>query len=104
PIYLNFFQLALDTDPSKPSNSAPLAQVAQLVEQGIENPRVGGSIPSLGTMNTPIKSLSHALGLFCFSPSSFHTAILRLRDNLLRPSDATAASRANGLALNETLC
>ena len=25
------------------------AQVAQLVEQGIENPRVGGSIPSLGT-------------------------------------------------------
>ena len=30
----------------------PVAQVAQLVEQGIENPRVGGSIPSLGTMNT----------------------------------------------------
>ena len=26
------------------------AQVAQLVEQGIENPRVGGSIPSLGTI------------------------------------------------------
>jgi hypothetical protein len=25
------------------------AQVAQSVEQGIENPRVGGSIPSLGT-------------------------------------------------------
>jgi hypothetical protein len=25
------------------------AQVAQLVEQGIENPRVGGSIPPLGT-------------------------------------------------------
>jgi hypothetical protein len=25
------------------------AQVAQLVEQRIENPRVGGSIPSLGT-------------------------------------------------------
>ena len=25
------------------------AQIAQLVEQGIENPRVGGSIPSLGT-------------------------------------------------------
>jgi hypothetical protein len=32
-------------------NTAPYtrAQVAQLVEQGIENPRVGGSIPSLGT-------------------------------------------------------
>ncbi len=26
------------------------AQIAQLVEQGIENPRVGGSIPSLGTI------------------------------------------------------
>ncbi len=26
-----------------------VAQVAQSVEQGIENPRVGGSIPSLGT-------------------------------------------------------
>jgi hypothetical protein len=27
-----------------------LAQIAQSVEQGIENPRVGGSIPSLGTI------------------------------------------------------
>jgi hypothetical protein len=27
-----------------------IAQIAQLVEQRIENPRVGGSIPSLGTM------------------------------------------------------
>jgi hypothetical protein len=26
------------------------AQVAQLVEQRIENPRVGGSIPPLGTI------------------------------------------------------
>jgi hypothetical protein len=26
------------------------AQIAQSVEQRIENPRVGGSIPSLGTM------------------------------------------------------
>jgi hypothetical protein len=25
-------------------------QIAQLVEQGIENPRVGGSIPSLATI------------------------------------------------------
>ena len=30
----------------------PLAQVAQLVEQRTENPRVGGSIPPLGTTNT----------------------------------------------------
>ena len=27
------------------------AEVAQLVEQGTENPRVGGSIPSLGTID-----------------------------------------------------
>ena len=29
---------------------AAVAQIAQSVEQGIENPRVGGSIPSLGTI------------------------------------------------------
>ena len=27
----------------------PVAQIAQSVEQGIENPRVPGSIPGLGT-------------------------------------------------------
>ena len=37
------------------------AQVAQLVEQRIENPRVGGSIPSLGTIFRRI-----ALALTCF--------------------------------------
>ena len=31
------------------STSQPHGQVAQLVEQGTENPRVGGSIPSLAT-------------------------------------------------------
>jgi hypothetical protein len=30
--------------------ASPHAQVAQLVEQRIENPRVGGSIPPLGTI------------------------------------------------------
>jgi hypothetical protein len=30
----------------------PVARIAQSVEQGIENPRVGGSIPSPGTTNT----------------------------------------------------
>lgn len=29
----------------------PVARIAQSVEQGIENPRVLGSIPSLGTTN-----------------------------------------------------
>ena len=33
----------------------PRAQVAQLVEQRTENPRVGGSIPSLGTTFNPSK-------------------------------------------------
>ena len=28
----------------------PVAQIAQSVEQGTENPRVGGSIPPLGTI------------------------------------------------------
>ena len=39
----------------RPLFSLPLknAQIAQLVEQRIENPRVGGSIPPLGTISTP---------------------------------------------------
>ena len=38
----------------RPLFSLPLknAQIAQLVEQRIENPRVGGSIPPLGTNNS----------------------------------------------------
>ena len=38
----NFFDLAISL--------FRRAEVAQLVEQGTENPRVGGSIPSLGTI------------------------------------------------------
>ena len=38
--------------------AVPDAQVAQSVEQGTENPRVGGSIPPLGTIiPTPIELL-----------------------------------------------
>jgi hypothetical protein len=40
----------LDASAVKTFNAAA-AQIAQSVEQGIENPRVGGSIPSLGTTN-----------------------------------------------------
>ena len=36
--------------PNPPGNGIH-AQVAQLVEQRTENPRVGGSIPPLGTIN-----------------------------------------------------
>ncbi len=35
------------------------AQVAQSVEQGIENPRVGGSIPSLGTIYRRVYAFTH---------------------------------------------
>ena len=38
-------------------------QVAQLVEQGTENPRVGGSIPSLATIR--INCLSHISRMRC---------------------------------------
>ena len=37
-----------------------VAQIAQSVEQGIENPRVGGSIPSLGTIENSKKIISFA--------------------------------------------
>jgi hypothetical protein len=39
-------------------------QVAQLVEQRIENPRVGGSSPSLATTDFS-ESLTLAVGLSC---------------------------------------
>jgi hypothetical protein len=39
----------VDPQGQNPFNSGH-AQIAQSVEQGIENPRVGGSIPSLGTI------------------------------------------------------
>ena len=48
---LTFFSISPATQPVGISrNPATDAQVAQLVEQGTENPRVGGSIPSLGTI------------------------------------------------------
>ena len=34
------------------SSAIKYAQIAQSVEQGTENPRVGGSIPPLGTIKT----------------------------------------------------
>ncbi len=45
------------------------AQVAQLVEQGTENPRVGGSIPPLGTI-TPKFSLFSSGLMLIFVPFS----------------------------------
>ena len=40
----------------------PVAQIAQSVEQRIENPRVGGSIPPLGTINFSVLIL-HIISL-----------------------------------------
>ena len=55
----------------------PRAQVAQLVEQRTENPRVGGSIPSLGTTSNSLQYLavtrSHprfTCGICVFRPRS----------------------------------
>lgn len=41
-------------------------QVAQLVEQRIENPRVGGSIPSLATKELQAKSPPSSAGFLLF--------------------------------------
>jgi hypothetical protein len=43
-----------------------LGQVAQLVEQRIENPRVGGSIPSLATKILSIEMPDRMIGHFVF--------------------------------------
>jgi hypothetical protein len=44
----------------QPARLCIFGRVAQLVEQGIENPRVGGSIPSPATMWN--KDLGHPRG------------------------------------------
>ena len=41
-------------------------RVAQLVEQGIENPRVGGSIPSPATLLTLVVMMVPLMGSTCF--------------------------------------
>ena len=44
-------------------------RVAQLVEQGIENPRVGGSIPSPATIYKTLPRLGFSLmGQFFYAP------------------------------------
>ena len=51
--------------------SAPNAQVAQSVEQRTENPRVGGSIPPLGTIFFDFQSVTLWVvrGLSVFVPT-----------------------------------
>jgi hypothetical protein len=49
----------------------PFGQVAQLVEQRIENPRVGGSIPPLATKNSA-KAQLKKLGFLLFGFESIN--------------------------------
>ena len=51
-----------------PASLRCLAQVAQLVEQRTENPRVGGSIPPLGTIFSCFISISYNLRSNAFEP------------------------------------
>ena len=48
-----------------------LGQVAQSVEQRIENPCVGGSIPSQATKVTLAKKPTHAVGFFVSGGKQF---------------------------------
>src|SRR5579863_9162131 len=56
----------LDAFPAGRSNPRPSpgGHVAQLVEQRIENPRVGGSIPPLATIKIRVRSEHIGNGLF----------------------------------------
>ena len=57
------------------STIARNAQVAQSVEQRTENPRVGGSIPPLGTIATSLSPTFNHIGILSFCAkknSSFH--------------------------------
>ena len=56
---------------------AVVAQVAQLVEQGIENPRVGGSIPSLGTTDSERKASAMRWGFLLYGDRNHpHTPLI----------------------------
>ena len=59
------------------------AQVAQSVEQGTENPRVGGSIPPLGTI---FHTISNVYGYHCgcqFFRKFNATGVIRSKEPLL---------------------
>ena len=65
------------------------AQVAQLVEQWIENPRVGGSIPPLGTKVSVYGSESKIAGnlaLFVGTPFIMPMTMLRSAQQRTTPA------------------
>src|SRR5450830_1628066 len=57
---------------NSPAIILPLGLVAQLVEQRIENPCVGGSLPPRATKNIPSKTPTHAGWRFCFERRKPH--------------------------------
>jgi hypothetical protein len=68
------FNTQLDRQHKRPVEHQ--AQVAQLVEQRTENPRVGGSIPPLGTnKNSRLGLTTNRLFAFGFFPGSFRRRI-----------------------------
>ncbi len=95
------------TEPPGQAAPSPLypagrAQVAQLVEQRTENPRVGGSSPPLGTI--PFQGLSRsdsrllglALGLFAVLACSRRPAAIPAFEARCRPSSALSGPRLPG--------
>ena len=75
------------TDHLKFRKIISFAQIAQSVEQGIENPRVGGSIPSLGTIFKFQNCFHNEIGVisFCLFRSKkkrkpFRSAFLTMSD------------------------
>ena len=56
PVFRVLGRVFLLTPAAATNSYVPIAQVAQSVEQRTENPRVGGSIPSLGTIEKAIAS------------------------------------------------
>ncbi len=52
-------------------------QLAQLVEQRIENPRVRGSIPRLATKDTSVKTPIHVVGVFAFTRAKLREPVHR---------------------------
>ncbi len=72
----NFAALAYKPPLRNAARPHPGAQVAQLVEQRIENPRVGGSIPPLGTIkDNNILVLLYFFVLGKFLPTSLPTLL-----------------------------
>jgi hypothetical protein len=61
-----FYKKSVDLVRQNPFNTTRIAQIAQSVEQRIENPRVGGSIPPLGTITTN-PGLCRGFCFFAFS-------------------------------------